>query len=123
MPEITTYAQAATYLEAGRNRTDRPLPGNGTRLIRRGSAIVVNYRGTDVVTYHRDGTYSIDRGGMLSRTTENRIETYSPFRVSAGLLESGWTGKLLRHGPRTWLLTHPNGDGVYLYDGGRYIAA
>jgi len=124
MPAIMNYTQAATYIAAGRNKTNRPLPGNGTRLIRRDSdTITVRYHNTDVVTFHRDGSYSFDRGGMLSRTTANRIETYSPMRVLEGVQRSGWTGQLLKHGPETWILGEPNGNKVGLYDGNRYTVA
>ncbi len=124
MPNITTFAQAANYIAAGRNKTDRPLPGNATRLeYRDADTIAVRYHNTDVVTFHRSGLYGFDRGGMLSRTTANRIETYSPMRVLEGVQRSGWTGQLLKHGPETWILGKPNGDTVSLYDGERYIAA
>jgi len=119
MPEITDYESADTYLRAGRNHADRPAPtGAATRIQRRGSAIAVNYRGTDVVTFARDGSIAIDRGDMLTRTTADRIDTYSPMRVADGYQESGWTGKLVRHGSYAWTLTHPRGRREVLQDGG-----
>ena len=117
MPDITTYEQASDYLKRGRNKTDRPLPGKGTRLQRRGSAIAVRYWNTDVVTFYRDGRISLATGGHLTRTTERRIETYSPCRVVASYKESGWTGKLLEHGPYDWIIRLPNGETEEISDG------
>lgn len=124
MTEITNYMQAFAYLKGGRNPDDRPLPGNGTRLQRRGYDLAVNYRGTDVVTYHENGTYSLDRGGWNTDTTQRRIEQYSPFKVVSGALETTWardapfsTREFVRRGPDDWIMQHPDGQTFKIQDG------
>ena len=116
MPVIDSYESAAEYLRAGRNPAGRPLPGKRTRLMRRGTAIAIQYRGTDVVTYARDGRIALDRGGWNTRTTADRIDCYSPMRVLSGGQESGWTGNLIRHGDHVWEVGHPDGTRSDLRD-------
>lgn len=56
---------------------------NNTRLVKREDAYAVKLHNTDVVTYHRDGRIVLAMGGWDTRTTRDRINTYTPrgFRV------------------------------------------
>ena len=74
-PTIHDYASAAAYLGP---KEDRPLENN-TRLVRRGTNIAVRLWATDVVTYHPDGSVTLDSGGWLTVTTKARINAYLPF--------------------------------------------
>jgi hypothetical protein len=75
-PVIRSFAAADAYL--GR-RTSRRLPGRETTIARLcPSRIVVTYRGTHVVTYHRDGRITLRSGGHLTVTTRSRWNTYAP---------------------------------------------
>ena len=81
MPNITTYERAAEYL--GR-KTDRPLPGRATRLIRRDdSTIAVRYQATDVVTYRAGDGIVLQSGGWQTYTTKERFKEYSRAMVFA----------------------------------------
>ena len=134
MAEITTFKQALAYLQAGRDQDDRPLSGSSTRLQARRrmdistgrpmetvDTIAVKYHDTDVIQFHRNGTVTLDRGGYNTRTTQDRIETYSPLRVAAGRLKTTWahSRRILRHGPDNWILQHPNGAQTVIRDGER----
>jgi hypothetical protein len=61
---------------------DRGKPiANNTRIFARGEDFAVRLHDTDVVTIHRDGTYTLDSGGWLTVTTKERINRYSPAAV------------------------------------------
>jgi hypothetical protein len=80
---INSYADASDYL--GR-KADRPLTGRATRIIRRdASSIAIRYQSTDVVTYHADGTITLQNGGWNTVTTRARFREYTRARV--------WTSK------------------------------
>jgi len=51
---------------------------NHTYLRRRDSTIAVMFHATDVVTYNRDGSISLDTGGYWTVSTKERICTYNP---------------------------------------------
>lgn len=78
---IDCYLKASDYLG---KKTDRPLPGRSSRLIRRDdSTIAVRYHSTDVVTYHADETITLRTGGWYLLTTKERINEYTRARVYA----------------------------------------
>lgn len=60
--------------------------------------IQVRYRGTPVVTFHPDRTYTLRTGGTASRTVRNRIAEYSPvslvYRGGGYYIEDVKTGEL-----------------------------
>lgn len=72
--------EKANYSLQGRNQ-DRRKVENNTYLERRdGGDIAVRLHGTDVVTYHKNGSMTFDTGGFYSVTTKDRMNKYSPFR-------------------------------------------
>lgn len=80
---INSYKTAVKFLSAGKDKTDRPLPGRSTRLqMRDNGEIAVRYHETDVLTYCPDGTIVLNSGGWMTVTTKARINEYLP---------SGWT--------------------------------
>jgi hypothetical protein len=72
---IDTWFGADTYLHGGRNKSSRPIENN-TRIERRGDDIAVRLHGTDVVTFHKDNSVTLDSGGWLTVTTKDRMNTY-----------------------------------------------
>jgi len=60
----------------------RRLQGRNTYLESRGpDAFAVRLHATDVVTIHRDGTYTLRTNGWFTVTTKDRINGWSPARV------------------------------------------
>jgi hypothetical protein len=105
--EIMDYTEAGNKLATAR-AADRGKPlQNNTRLFKRGDNYAVRLHQTDVVTIHRDGSYTLDSGGWLTVTTKDRINGYAPCQV--------WSEKGI------WYVSYC--DGRYLYaDGMRLLA-
>jgi hypothetical protein len=75
------FARAEAYLAKGKSKTDRPL-GSTKRLARVDEdTITVVLHNTAIVTYHRDGTFTIYGGGWNTVTTKAMIRTYSPVSI------------------------------------------
>lgn len=70
--KVHDYESADLYLG---NKHDRPLENN-TRVNRRGPDIAITLHSTDVVTYHRDDSVTLDTGWWLTVTTKDRINGY-----------------------------------------------
>jgi hypothetical protein len=83
--DMLTHNEAAKLLATARSiRAGKPL-ANNTRLIKseiEPEAFGVKLHDTEVVTIHADGTYSARTGGWRTYTTKDRINNYSPARVS-----------------------------------------
>ena len=103
---IIDHASADAFL--GR-RAVRALPGRASRLERRGDDIAVLFHGTAVVTYHPDGSVTLDSGGWLTSTTKQRINAYTRAPVYSV------KGK--------WLVGVPGGGKVPFRDGIRVDVA
>jgi len=75
-----TFSHAESLMR--RSRSGRWRLGNNTYLYPRGpNAFAVRYHYTDVVTIHRDGTFTLAANGWYTPTTKDRINGYSPARV------------------------------------------
>jgi hypothetical protein len=62
-----------------------------TRMpIQRTSAIAVRLHATDIVTFHRDGSISLDTGGWLTVTTKDRMNRYLPAPFSIFSDKGSW---------------------------------
>jgi hypothetical protein len=87
------FTRAAEYLG---KKAHRPI-ANNTRLARVDSdAIAVVLHSTAVVTYHRDGTFTLYGGGYNTVTTKARINAWSPARPASdghGAWVVGYTGE------------------------------
>ncbi len=70
-----TYQGAIDFLSGGRNKTSRAVENN-TRIEKRGDDYAVVLHGTDVVTYHKDGSATLNSGGWLTVTTKDRMNGY-----------------------------------------------
>lgn len=79
---IDCYQDASEYLG---KKTDRPLSGRSTRIVRNADdSISVRYHDTNVVTYTRgnDSRIVLNSGGFKSSTTKARINEYTPFTLA-----------------------------------------
>lgn len=77
----SAFAAAEKYLVNAKNGYSRPIQNN-TRLVRiNADKIAVVLHDTAVVTYHRDGNFTIYGGGWNTVTTKQRIGAWSPMRV------------------------------------------
>ena len=104
----TRYAELDARL-TGRCAQSRKV-ANNTYLERRGDDIAVRLHATDVVTFHADGTVTLDSGGWLTVTTKARMNEWLPGGVYVGSIKGRWF--LLYHGG-----THdavPYADGLVL---------
>lgn len=73
---VRDFESAAEFLKHGRDKNNRPLEYE-TRLVRRDEdQIAVKLFETDVVTYHADGSVTLDSGGWLTVTTKTRMNDY-----------------------------------------------
>jgi len=79
---MRNYQEASEVLG---NRDSRRLK-YATLLVRRGKDIAVKFHSTDIVTYHEDGSITLDSGGWLTRTTRNRMNEFTPFSISGSLM-------------------------------------
>ncbi len=69
--------KTADALLTGRCQDGRNI-ANNTRLERRGDTIALRYHSTDVVTYHPDGSLTLDSGGWRTITTKECINWALP---------------------------------------------
>jgi hypothetical protein len=76
-----SHSAAAELIRHGRN--GRKKLQNNTYLEQRGEDFAVRLHNTDVVTIHADGTCTLNTGGWDTVTTKDRINSYSPARVSS----------------------------------------
>lgn len=85
-----THADAAALLATARDkRRGKPL-ANNTRLVsHHGGAFAVVLHDTRIVIIHPDGSYTLDSGGWMTRTTLSRMRQFSPALLS-GSCRSGW---------------------------------
>lgn len=72
---MNSYSEAVEFLDGGRSKTSRPIENN-TRVERRGADVAIKLHDTDVVTYHEDGSVTLNSGGWLTVTTKDRINRY-----------------------------------------------
>lgn len=92
---VYTHSQADAILGS---HTQRRIKGN-TWLVRKGDDIALRFHSTDIITIHRDGTYTLDCAWNRSTTTKSRLCEFSPARVYQKA--------------RVWYI----GDGIEYYDG------
>lgn len=83
-----TYEEADALLQ-GRNEHSRKV-GNNTYLRRRGEDIALQLHATDVLTFHRDGSVTLDNGGWKTKTTKERIHDYLPKPYGLQQIKGAW---------------------------------
>lgn len=121
---MTQYAQADKLL-TGRNHESRKV-GNNTYLQRRGDDIAVMLHATDIVTFHPDGTFTLNTGGWHTPTTLDRLREWAPVSIETRGIESGCTGERIgisrdSEADIKWYVSHVRGGPqLPLVDGHRY---
>ncbi len=79
--EFSNYKSAKAFLEKGRDKTSRPVAWKTRLNLHDNGDITLRYHKTDVVTYHPDGSISLDSGGWKTQTTKRRINDYTDMRI------------------------------------------
>jgi len=92
---MDTLLYSRKYAELDARLTGRCAQGrkvaNNTYLERReGGDIAVRLHSTDVVTFHADGTITLDSGGWLTVTTKARMNDYLPGGIVLSSLKGRW---------------------------------
>lgn len=83
---VLSHAGLAAYIAAGRNKqaTSRTLELNTYAEWRDNGDIAVRFYDTDVITYHADGSFTLNTGGWHTQTTAIRLDTYNPAGLRFG---------------------------------------
>lgn len=81
-------AGALRYLDG---KPSRKIAHNTTVHLTPQGDPAVRYHETDIVTYHGDGSMTLDCGGWATSTTTNRIWHFTPFVVNGRYPRSDWT--------------------------------
>ena len=76
---VHDYASAKAWLAGGRDKRRRPLENNTRLVLNYNGDIEVRLHSTAVVTYHPNGSVTLNTGGWDTMTTWSRIRSYSPF--------------------------------------------
>lgn len=85
---MQSFAEFAAFLKHGREQQwpGRPLCNN-TRVYAEGecglspTAISIRHHRTDIVTFRDDGVIFVDPNGFFTRSTLDRLNEYTPFRI------------------------------------------
>lgn len=73
--EVKSFEEAEAFLG---NLDERKIASN-VSIVRRGrNTIAVRLYQTDIITYHRDGTFEGDNGGWGTPTTSGRCNQFGP---------------------------------------------
>ncbi len=75
---ITTHTEAEQLLAGARTPDNGKPVARNTRLFKRGEDYAIQLHQTDVVTYHPDGTFTLESNGWRTITTKDRINRFSP---------------------------------------------
>lgn len=73
--EVRSFDEAKAYLGG---KDERTLASNVTVVRRSRTAIAIRLYQTDIITYHKDGTFEADNGGWNTPTTANRCSQFGP---------------------------------------------
>lgn len=106
-----TIEKLSQTLSSARSKSAGKPIANNTRLFERGNgSIAVQLHSTDVVTYHTDGSFTLDSGGWQTVTTKDRINSYSECRVYSikGTWYVTYQGKQFQYADGMTLF--PNGE-------------
>jgi len=84
---ILGYDKCVALMETVRDpQAGRPVYGPHTRLVQgwgaHGATYAIRYHETDVVTYHADGTVTLNAGDRRAQDARNRFTYYCPFVIS-----------------------------------------
>lgn len=96
----TTHAEAVAFLARGRkSKYRRPIAKYAYLVMQTDWSISLVLHETCVVTYHEDGTYTLDHGGWKRPMTKAYINNHTPFNIQSTYSRRfpgwglGWTGE------------------------------
>jgi len=119
--ENTAYAELFAYLNAGKDKTERPW-GNNTRVRQAFDHIIVRLHNTDIANLSVDGSITLTTGGWQTVTTKDRL---NKVLALAGGKWRVYTEKSLWHVfrledgvPWNKCPSHPFVDGVTVWPNG-----
>jgi hypothetical protein len=101
MTDVTTHEEADRFLHTRGRAVPRKKVANNTWLVRgphttarydeiADGDISVVLHNTPVVTYHAEGTLSLNTGGWLTVTTKDRINRFTPPNVRVHSVKGRW---------------------------------
>lgn len=118
----STHAEAVQFLSKGRkSKHGRPIAKYAYLVMQGDWSISLHLHQTCVVTYHEDGTYTLDHGGWKSLMTAAYINSHTPFYIRSTYSRKfpgwalGWTGE--KTPPRVQKCRSCNGRGGDVYCG------
>lgn len=77
-----THVEAVRMVRGKRNAERRKVGNNTYAEILSDGSVGIMLHSTYVVKIHADGTYTLNSGGWQTSTTKDRINQYSPKKVS-----------------------------------------
>lgn len=83
---------------------------NNTYAQRRGNDIAVMLHATDIITFHDDGTITLNTGGWLTMVTKERMNRYLPAEVQVHSVKGRWrvTTRMVISSCTGGYYTHPD---------------
>lgn len=79
---MMTHTEATAKFDRCRDKEKGYHLAKNTKLQKRGKAFAVRYQNTDVVMIRPDNTYRLNSGGWRTKTTKDRINSFSPCSIS-----------------------------------------
>ena len=96
---IRSYDDALECMRHARNQRDgRPIDNHTRLLWGSNRSLCIRFHKTDVLTYYENGDLDVYNGGWFTKTTRERIESYSTVRL--GTYDGRWT---LHWHNRSWI--------------------
>ena len=84
-----THAEAVSMVRGKTNRDRRKVGNNTYASIMPDGSVGITLHNTCVVRIYQDGSYKLSNGGWKTVTTKDRINKYSPHKVTQRNYE--WT--------------------------------
>jgi len=72
------YSEAKRLHDSARNAGDGKPIANNTRVMKRGDAYAIRFHRTDILTFGKDGSFTVNFNGWDTTTTRERVRRYLP---------------------------------------------
>jgi len=79
---MMTYAEMLALVRGKNNRSKRKIDNNTTAYIEYDGSVSVELHSTKVVVLYPNGLVKLQTGGWMTPTTKDRMNRYSPVRVT-----------------------------------------
>lgn len=76
-----TKTQIMNNIDKDRVKSSRLVANNTVEYITNEGTRVIRLYQTNIIIFHTDGSYELNSDGYKTRTTKNRINKFSPFRI------------------------------------------